>query len=225
MRDLQLFSQKTAAYNINKGIVGAGHSLTGTPADPHTRWREHYPWFLLPALWLLFLATMPYRLLRGVSIWVPGLLWLALQTPGEVMAAEETAHRAAEKAWQAGDYTEAVAHYAVIPGYVGRMGEGASYYRAEDFAGATSQFTQAVLAAEGEAERADALYNLGNSLFRAGDYAAAIQVFGDVLLYRKDDEQARHNLALSTTLQQAVQARLAEEATACLLYTSPSPRD
>ena len=200
----------------DRGIASGGDSRSGTQAEQHTRWREHYPWFLLPALSLLFLATMPYRLtrLRGVSVWVTGLLWLALQAPGEVIAADETAHRAATQAWQAGDYAAAAAHYAGIPGYIGRMGEGASHYRAEDYASAAAQFTRAVLTAEGENERADALYNLGNSLFRAGDYAAAVQVFGDVLLYRKDDAQARHNRALSIALQEAVQARIAEEGTA-----------
>lgn len=191
----------------DRGIAAAAQA--GKPAGQHTRWRELYPWVLLPALVFLFLSAMPCRLSRPWSgqTLLLCVLWLAMQAPGEAMAAGDTAHREAEQAWQDGDYAEAALRYAAIPGFVGRMGEGASLYRAEDYTRAATQFNRAVLAAGTDDERADALYNLGNSLFREGDFAAAIQVFGDVLLYRKDDDQAKHNLALSTALQQAVEAR------------------
>lgn len=207
-------SDWTALYD--RGIApAAAAGEAAASAAGQTQWREHYPWVLLPALLLLFFSVMPYRIARS-----PGTAlllccgWLALQAPGEALAEETAALRQAGQAWQAGDFAEALSYYAVIPGYIGGMGAGASHYRAEDFAGAALQFSRAVLAAANDSERADALYNLGNSLFRQGDYAGAVQVFGDVLLYRKDDEQARHNLALSAALQQAVQARLDEDGTA-----------
>jgi len=193
--------------------ASASAAQAGKPAGQHTSWREHYPWFLLPALLLLFLSAMPRGLPRsrgGPMLVVWGLLFLALEAPGEAMAADAAVHRAAHQAWEAGEYAEAATRYAAIPGYIGRMGEGASHYRAGDYTRAAGQFSRAVLAAGRDSERADALFNLGNSLFLEGDYAAAIQVFGDVLRYRREDEQAKHNLALSMALQQAVAARLNE---------------
>lgn len=200
---------------IYKRGIAAAATQTGQRAA-QTQWREHYPWLLLPALLLLFLAILPCRL-SSAGDGSLGLLCLALlmlQAPGETLAAEEeteASQRAAMRAWQAGEYAEASSHFAVIEGYTGRMGEGASEYRAENFAGAAVQFSRAVLVAGSERERADALFNLGNSLFREGDYAAASQVFADVLLYRNEDAAARHNLALSKALEQAVERRMSEE--------------
>jgi Ca-activated chloride channel family protein len=206
-------SDWTALYD--RGIAPAAAATAEEAAAGRTQWREHYPWVLLPALLLLFLSVMPYRIARSPGAAV--LLccgWLALQAPGEALADETAALRQAGQAWQAGDFAEALSYYAVIPGYIGGMGAGAGHYRMEDFAGAAVHFSRAVLAAANDSERADALYNLGNSLFRQGDYAGAVRVFGDVLLYCTDDKQARHNLALSAALQQAVQARLDEDGTA-----------
>ena len=192
-----------------RGIAQAANSRG--EADLLKQWREHYPWLLLPAILLLFVAATPAGLRRGGSSTL-GLLCLGiglLQSPGEVLAGE--AQRAAMQAWQAGEYAEAGAHFARIDGYSGRMGEGASAYRAKNFAEAVTQFSRAVLAAGSDSERADALYNLGNSLFRQGDYTAASQVFADVMLYRTEDAAAQHNLALSKALEQAVEHRLQGE--------------
>lgn len=172
-------------------------------------WREYYPWALLPALLLLFVTLMPYRLLpKGQAALLLVGLFLGLQAPGEVMAGETDALREAGRAWQSGEYAQAASLYALHSGYAGRMGEGASYYREEDFAAAAQQFSRAVLLAADDEERADALYNLGNSLFRQGDYAAAATVFADVALYQPEDEAAKHNQALSKALLQAVAEEL-----------------
>ena len=176
---------------------------------PHTQWQEHYPWLLVPALWLLFVAMMPCGLGRGRPhsplLLALGLLLIA--QPHNPAQADEATPRAALAAYQEADYASAAAYFSGLPGYLGRMGAGASYYRQDDYPAAASQFTQAVLLAEADRQRADALFNLGNSLFQLGDYAAAAEVFADVLRYQPEDPAAPQNQALSEALYHTVLAR------------------
>lgn len=190
---------------------------SGTPGATRTglagRWQEYFPRFLLPAIVLLFLAIVPGRYGRAVPL-ATGLLWLMLLPPGEPLAAETVApetvrlERAADRAWQAGEFEQAANYYARLPGYRGLMGAGASHYRLEAWSEAAGHFGHAVLAARDDAQRADALFNLGNSLFKQGDYTNAAAVFADVQRYRDGDTQAEHNRALSLALQAAVSQRL-----------------
>ncbi len=174
------------------------------PETAEAQWQELYPWLLLPGVLLLFIALMPYGFGRSVASGLLALLLLPL-LPRPSVAAEETA--AAYQAFQQREYATAAALYARLPGHTGRMGEGASHYRAGDFAGAARAFTAAVLDARDEAGRADALFNLGGALFRLGDYGGAVQVFGDVLHYRPGDAAATHNRRVAEALLQAVLER------------------
>lgn len=211
------------------GITGAGAS------DRQVIWREDFPWFLFPALLLFFIATLPYLpVLPAVArrrdtasrtdgqaattphagghlnVWLPwaGVLLLAgsLLTPAPAQAGE----RDAWAAYRAQQYATARALYSRERGYRARLGEGDSLYRLGRYADALRQFTLAVQAATTDAERASALFNLGNSHFQLGDYGRAASVFRDVLRYRAGFAAARHNLQLSAALQ----ARVAERARA-----------
>ncbi|MGM0593362.1 MAG: VWA domain-containing protein, partial [Pseudomonadota bacterium] len=159
---------------------GLGRTSSQPGEEAQTLWQEHYPWLLLPGLLLLFVALMPYGL-GGVAsslLLVSGLLLFA--PPPAALAAEPALHTDAVAAYRSGEFAVAAEQFAQVPGYPGHMGAGASYYRLEAYPSAVAQFTQAVLLAEGDGARADALFNLGNSLFQEGDYAAAAQVFADV---------------------------------------------
>jgi Ca-activated chloride channel family protein len=80
------------------------------------------------------------------------------------------------------------------------MGEGSSAYHLGDYPAALQQFTLAVLAANTNNQRADALFNLGNCYFQLDRFTDATAVFQDVLRYRSGDTTATHNLQLARKL-------------------------
>jgi len=92
-------------------------------------------------------------------------------------------------------YLIAQQSYRVLAGFDARMGEGAAAYRRQDYVYANRQFTQALLQAAQTSQRADALFNLGNSYFYAGNLHAAADAFEGVLHYRPNDDRAQENLA------------------------------
>jgi Ca-activated chloride channel family protein len=166
-------------------------TLPGAPPAPdHVEaWRELYPYALAPALLLLVLARMPWRkqmlpALAGVA--VVGLL--AFSPPTFASEAE------AYVAYRSGDYALAQLLYREQRGYAARLGEGAAAYRRQRYAEAVEQFSAALLNATTSAQRADALFNLGNGYFRLGNFAAAADAFAAGLELRADDVNARANL-------------------------------
>lgn len=156
-----------------------------SPSKDGTRaWRELYPWLLAPAL-LLWLLLNVNR--RGAAV-----ATLALAAGG-AQAADPDAYQS----YRQQDYLLAQQLYARQDGWAARMGEGASAYRRKDYGYAVKQFTEALLLARTPAERADALFNLGNSHYLAGNKTAALDALQGVLRYR-EDARARANLARVT---------------------------
>jgi Ca-activated chloride channel family protein len=114
----------------------------------------------------------------------------------------------AYKNYTNGNYPAALAIYKQLSGYTARLGEGSSHYRMADYKGALHQFNQAILAANNDPERAIAIFNLGNSYFQTGNYAAAVTAYRDVLLYQPEHKKTLHNLTFSSALKKAVDERL-----------------
>jgi len=185
-------------YDAGIGRLAA-HSLKKGQAE-RMQWRELFPWALIPALLLLIASWLP---LPGrattLLMWLPVLL---LATAG-LARADDVASRA-YAAYAHKDYARATELYRHMPGYAGRMGEGASAYRRQDFTAAVTAYSRAVLAAPDDHRRADALFDLGNSYFGLGDYARAESIYADVLRYRPHDAAARHNGGIADTLRKAV---------------------
>jgi Ca-activated chloride channel family protein len=166
-------------------------------------WRELYAWPLLPGVALLWFALLPFRLrLKGVPAALLAVSLFAPQPPAQAGEAEQ-----AYKNYTRGDYAAALAGYKNLAGYSARLGEGVSRYQLKDYAGAVRQFQQAVLDANTDAQRGSALFDLGNSYFKLGNYATAAAVYKDALLYRPAHVPSRHNLAFSEALRQAVEER------------------
>ena len=124
----------------------------------------------------------------------------------------ELLEQRAWQAWQTGESDTAHSLYKQIPGYRGRLGEGNSLYRQAEFSAAIRQFSQAVLLAESDNERGRALYNLGNSYFRSGNYQDAITTYENALLYQPGHHASQRNLAFSQALQVKVDQELANAA-------------
>lgn len=151
-----------------------------------TAWRERYAWFLAPALVLLMVLSLPRRVVAGV-VWL--VLGAALQMP--FAHADEAA---AWQAWQQKHYAHAQVLYGQVGGYSGQMGAGASAWRLADYVGAARHFGQALVLAANDAQRADALYNLGNAHYGLGRYAVAAEAYEAVLKLRSHDPKAQTNL-------------------------------
>lgn len=192
----------------DKGIA----QLPGAARDVKkiAAWRELYAWFLAPALLLILTAHLPKRLpsvrVQAAVFAIVALGILFFPAPPLHAASLSSAY----SAYQSKRYAAAQAAYREIPGFNGRMGEGAAAYRRADYVFAIQQYTQALRLSETNAQRADALFNLGNSLARAGQLRAAIDAYSDVLRYRPGDVASVKNLAVVTAAARTMPATNAE---------------
>jgi len=177
-------------------------------------WQTLYSWLLIPAMLLMLLRLFaPRRAARGsvvnaasaatvlcfvlpvVVVFVVAFISIPAQAASNAGELEQSAHLA----YQAQDYVRAQLLYTQIPGAAGRLGEGASAYRRKDYAYAAHQFTAALLEATTPPQRADALFNLGNSEFMLNRYAAAAEAYQGVLNYRAGDKKTLANLDLASS--------------------------
>jgi Ca-activated chloride channel family protein len=85
--------------------------------------------------------------------------------------------------------------------------EGAGNYENEDFSLAKAEFIQAVLKANSGKERAMAMHNLGNSLFKIGDYETALFLYSDALRYDPNQINTLYNHKLTFELYKLLQKR------------------
>jgi Ca-activated chloride channel family protein len=96
-----------------------------------------------------------------------------------------------------GRYAEAEVGYVRQGGYTGQFGAGAAAWRRNDYRAAANHFSAALLLAGNAGQQTDALYNLGNALYGAGDWRAAVDAFLAVTRARPHDANALANLAQS----------------------------
>lgn len=164
--------------------------IAALPGDPveaagAKAWRELYAWCLAPALALFMALSLP----RRVAAMIVLAVWGAALAPPDARADEA----AAWQAWQQKQYAHAQTLYAQAGGYRGQMGAGAAAWRQAQYAAAARHFGAALLLAENDAQRADALYNLGNAHYGRGQWQAAWEAFETVLRARPNDANARSN--------------------------------
>jgi len=187
------------------GIARLTTARDNATDDGTTVWDEHYPLPLALAAILLLLGHWRPRRLQATAP-LPVLCLAAvlatLLPAAPSGAADEDWGARAHQAWNDGAYVEARRLYARVPGYTGRMGEGASAYRAGQYRDAIGPFTEAILAANDDRQRADALFNLANTHYRLEDYATAIDYYRDVLRYRPADAATSVNLDYAQALYQ-----------------------
>lgn len=189
----------------------------------HIVWHELYPWLLLPAILLLFLAAFSLRR-RLPGALVCALLATAFASPPPARAeSQANLARRAYAAYLHKDYARAIRLYEGVAGYGGDMGIGVCAYRQGAYTRAVRRFTRAVLAAPDNRTRATALFNLGNSYFQLAKYGTAAGVFADARRYRPDYPHARANQAFALALQREVDARLGQPPPGTLGGSGPQP--
>jgi Ca-activated chloride channel family protein len=196
----------------DKGINSHVSSAAGSEQQDQTIWIEYYPHLLLPGIIFLIIAWIPYpvpaRLLLASPRSIATILAvISISVITNVIADEDMLYDA-HTALTQHKFVDAEKFYEQVQGFDGRFGQGASSYRQGDYPAAINQFTQAVLQADDDKQRAISLYNLGNAYFKTGNYKSAIQVYRDSLQYSPDFAATASNLALSEKLQKAVEVQL-----------------
>ena len=102
------------------------------------------------------------------------------------------------KAWRAGRFAQAWQLYAALPGFDARMGEGGSAYRLGAYSQALAAYRRAMLDANTDLQRAQALYNLGNAAFHLpGALREALDAYNASLALAPGNAATLRNLHLA----------------------------
>lgn len=206
-----LYEQGISRFNSTSNLANKQYIL----------WDEFYIFFLLPALLLFILALTPYRIkaLKNYSAIILFSLLISSLPNNDAFAFELTQNteRTAYNAYKNGLYEKADKLYQNISGYKSYLGQGNSLYKMGHYQKAKSQFTQAILNSKTDAQRANALFNLGNAYFRSGDFSSAISSYKDVLRYQPENAASLYNINVSQILKKNIELRLKEKAA---LFTS-----
>lgn len=131
------------------------------------------------------------------SLLLGGCQWMQADTP-------ETLRRLLAD----GDFEQARELAADRPAYLSRYAEGVACYRLADYPCASRAFAQAAWIAQDDWQRGRAVFNLGNSYYRLGDYRQAAVLFRDAQLLGVDTARTRINREYADSTAQAVQERL-----------------
>ncbi len=175
------------------------HGLLTLPGAVPTRsevraWRELYPYCLFLALLFLVLSLEAGRWLQRAPHALV-MLWVVAMGGSYANPAQAADAAEAYTAYRDKNYSLAQLLYHDQRGYDARIGEGAAAYRRQRYAEAVEQFTAALLNARADGQRADAMFNLGNSYFQAKNYPAAVDAYQGALELRSDDPKANANMA------------------------------
>ena len=133
------------------------------------------------------------------------LLFLLLLTAAPAFAGVQAGLREGGKLFEEKKYGQALAAYNQIlrdkpQDEAASFGAGAASYYLKDYGSAEAAFKQAARQEGGLKE--DALFNLANAYYRAGDKKKAAEIYRQVILQNPKDKDAVHNLQLILEEQQ-----------------------
>jgi Ca-activated chloride channel family protein len=180
----------------------------GAPAAGAVVWRELYGVPLLGAMVALLLMLLvrvkpavrhqPIAVVAIAALVVLALVGLGANPRTAWAQGSKAQAWQAWQAWHLGQYARAWRIYAQIPGFDARMGEGDSAYRLRAYPQARAAFRRAMLDAPTDAERAQALYNLGNTAFHLeGGLREAVDAYAASLALAPGNPSAVRNLHLA----------------------------
>jgi hypothetical protein len=115
-----------------------------------------------------------------------------------------------DAALQAGDYVQVRQLAAARDGYHARFAEGVACHRLEDYPCALQAFARAAWLAPDDATRGRAVFNLGNTHFRLGDYAQSSVLFAEAGMLGVSPLDAALNRSFADSLAAAVERQLAD---------------
>jgi len=120
---------------------------------------------------------------------------------GQAFAAESP-----DELYRQGKYAEALEEYMKLDmdnpkDNRFRYNKGCAAYQGEDYAVAQAAFSSALRRADNDDLKFRALYNLGNTAFKQGDYSSAARYFKDAIVLDPQNADARYNLELALAAQ------------------------
>lgn len=145
-------------------------------------------------------ARLPVVFLLASTL---GMCMLSMAPPARAQTNTTVSGDAAQawkawRAWRTGHFAQARQLYAALPGFDARMGEGGSAYRLGAYAQALPIYQRAMLDANTDAQRAQALYNLGNAAFHLpGALREALDAYNASLALAPGNAAALRNLHLA----------------------------
>jgi len=164
----------------------------------YVRKAELYQLPLLLSILVLALSRLKYL---GIFL---ALAFFPIFTAREIKA-EETTYKEAITAYDKGNYESAASilnqiHQTEQPDFKSRIAQGATDYRLGNFEQASENFSHAFSLAGNNKEKAQALYNSGNSLVQLEKYEDAIKIYKQTLELNPDDEELKSNLEYAKKL-------------------------
>ena len=159
---------------------------------------ERFVFFLLPAFFFLLIEGF----LVERTAFRPTVLTALLLLGGLAFADRARAADDPDQLFRKGRYAEAEKAYGELdmdhPKDVRyRYNRGCAAYGKGDYQGAVAAFSSASVRAGDDSMRFKAAYNLGDTVFQQGDFAAAADLYRNALRYNPASEDARHNLELA----------------------------
>jgi Ca-activated chloride channel family protein len=195
-----VMADSDAANTIYRRIKSTLHDIEFETNQARV-WNE---WYQLP----LFLAVLMMLLFRGIGGVGKLLFALTYFCVGSAFAesADKLGHLA-ELQYKVGDFEAAGRIFEQALGlepdnYKLNLGLGNSYYRQNKFTEAEQYFQKAAQAESAE-QKADALYNLGNSLVQLGKYQEAVSAYQGSLQIAPNQKNVADNLEYAKKLLQA----------------------
>lgn len=199
----------TASLSGDPWLTLYDDGLARLPSNPVARvtqmgWRELYGIPLLGAMFLTLLlfwggVGLPLRVAMFALSCALALTSSLFVFPRDARAQGLSDDAwVAWKAWDSGRYAQAWRLYAALPGFNARMGEGASAYRLGAFGPSLAAYRRAMLDADTDGQRAQALFNLGNAAFHIPDHLLeAIDAYKASLVLAPGNAAALRNLRLA----------------------------
>lgn len=153
-------------------------SLPSARDNTNQQWKQLYQWTLFPAILLLVIALIPFTKMSFLQNSSNVLLVLFTL----IVIAGVLPVSAKEKPFEQS------------------VQQGIKAYVNKDFVTSKRHFISSVLSAETDQERGIALHNLGNAIFKTGDYSGAAELFTDALRYIPEQQKTVKNQQLSIGL-------------------------
>jgi len=209
---------KAISSNLNQADFSL-RKLTGSSIDAVSTdktiviWKQIYSWFLVPAIVLFLFSTLQYNRKKNIIIQTnPLLILLAISIisfiPTEIKA-NDALLEAANMAYHNKNFIKAEKLYKKSPGFFGFMGQANSVYKQKNYSAAIHLYTQAILTATNNDNRATALFNLANTFYMLGDYSQSISLYKDALKYNPTHNQSKINLEYAIAIDTKVKKALA----------------
>ncbi|MBN4080060.1 tetratricopeptide repeat protein [Beggiatoa alba] len=140
----------------------------------------------------------------GITLFLTFLISLSFQ-----LKADDDPLSLANMAYYNQNYIQSESLYKKTKGFDGLMGQANSLYRQKNYTKAIHLYTQSVINAHSDQQRALSLYNLANTYYMLGDYSESINLYQDALKYNASLTQAHINLTYAIAINQKVEDALA----------------